>query len=246
MDPLCENFRARCRARFVAVAAVCLSALGHAADARARWRRRRTASAEHVNYATSCTSPAKVLRDNPRVRRALQHKYRRLFVDEFQDTDPVQAEIVFLLAARARRREPGPPTGARPLRPGSLFVVGDPKQSIYRFRRADIEIYNIVRERFGDTAFGRVLPLTMNFRSVPALASGRIRVFSKRFPRPPTRRAPRFFALDSNDRGPQPRAVSSRSPIPVEKDETLDLDAGRIAPTSAPRWMPAGGSSATS
>ena len=70
----------------------------------------------------------------------------------------------------ARVRTADASTGAAlPLRPGALFVVGDPKQSIYRFRRADIDIYNIVRERFSDPAIGRVLPLTMNFRSVPAL-----------------------------------------------------------------------------
>ena len=65
-----------------------------------------------------------------------------------------------------------------PLRPGALFVVGDPKQSIYRFRRADIDIYNIVRERFSDPGVGRVLPLTMNFRSVPALCEWANEVFA--------------------------------------------------------------------
>ena len=53
------------------------------------------------------------------------------------------------------------------LDPGRLFVVGDPKQSIYRFRRADIQLYGVVKERFRD--FGRVLELTTNFRSRPAI-----------------------------------------------------------------------------
>ncbi|MDQ3211547.1 MAG: UvrD-helicase domain-containing protein, partial [Acidobacteriota bacterium] len=52
-----------------------------------------------LNYGDLLNLTAKVLRENPQVRRALQRKYRYLFVDEFQDTDPVQAEIVFLLAA---------------------------------------------------------------------------------------------------------------------------------------------------
>jgi len=117
---------------------------------------------------------AKLLRDNPRVRRDLGERYRRLLVDEFQDTDPLQAEIVLLLAS-----EPASPTEgeASPSahsdwrqvvpRPGALFVVGDPKQSIYRFRRADIQLYGIVKERFRE--FGRVLELTTNFRSRPAI-----------------------------------------------------------------------------
>ena len=83
-----------------------------------------------------------------------------------------------------------------PLRPGALFVVGDPKQSIYRFRRADIDIYNIVRERFSDPAVGRVVPLTMNFRSVPQLCEWANEVFQTRFPAEPTAHAPRFAALD--------------------------------------------------
>jgi len=99
-----------------------------------------------LNYGDLLQLTARVLRENADVRRALQEKYRWLFVDEFQDTDPVQAEIMFLLSGESE------PTGGSAqsdsdwrkarLRPGALFVVGDPKQSIYRFRRADIDIYN--------------------------------------------------------------------------------------------------------
>ena len=86
-------------------------------------------------------------------------------MDEFQDTDPIQAEVILLLA--------GAPSAERdwtrvPLRPGALFVVGDPKQSIYRFRRADIDIYQRVRQRIEATG-GQVATLTACFRSVPAL-----------------------------------------------------------------------------
>ncbi len=102
---------------------------------------------------------AKLLRERADVRKALQAKHRWLFVDEFQDTDPVQAEIVFLLAAEepeasAVSRKTHAPLDWRSvaLRPGALFVVGDPKQSIYRFRRADIEIYNLVRTRIAESA----------------------------------------------------------------------------------------------
>src|SRR5206468_5381471 len=106
-----------------------------------------------LNYGDLLNLTARVLRGNARVRRALQQKYRHLFVDEFQDTDPVQAEIVFWLAeatdvAAKSMKTNSPDWRKVPVRPGALFVVGDPKQSIYRFRRADIDIYNIVRERF--------------------------------------------------------------------------------------------------
>ncbi|MBI3401607.1 MAG: UvrD-helicase domain-containing protein [Acidobacteria bacterium] len=87
------------------------------------------------------------------VRRHLQQKFMRIFVDEFQDTDPIQAEILLLLAGNV---------------PGKLFIVGDPKQAIYRFRGADVETYWRVRDQLRD-AGGRVLQLTTSYRSVPAI-----------------------------------------------------------------------------
>jgi ATP-dependent helicase/nuclease subunit A len=109
---------------------------------------------------------AKLLREHPSVRDELGERFRYLLVDEFQDTDPIQAEVCLLLASESgqgnlwQRVTP---------RPGALFVVGDPKQSIYRFRRADIQIYELVKRRFEE--FGAVLALTTNFRSVPAIAA---------------------------------------------------------------------------
>jgi ATP-dependent helicase/nuclease subunit A len=111
---------------------------------------------------------AQLLRGNPRVRRDLGARYRRLLVDEFQDTDPLQAEIVLLLSSEPATEPTGGPEWLHAVpRPGALFVVGDPKQSIYRFRRADIQLYGIVKERFRE--FGEVLELTTNFRSRPAI-----------------------------------------------------------------------------
>jgi hypothetical protein len=78
------------------------------------------------------------------VRADLARRFTHYFVDEFQDTDPLQAEILMLLVADDpaqrdwRAAVPGP---------GRLFVVGDPKQSIYRFRRADVAIYEQIKER---------------------------------------------------------------------------------------------------
>ena len=121
---------------------------------------------------------ARLLRENSRVRTQLGGRYRRLLVDEFQDTDPLQAEIMMLLSAdpdagsEGSAEEGGGSDEAadwriqRP-RPGALFVVGDPKQSIYRFRRADIQLYGFVRDRFED--FGEVLTLSTNFRSRPPI-----------------------------------------------------------------------------
>jgi ATP-dependent helicase/nuclease subunit A len=169
-------------------------------------RARESAAAERrrlnsLNYSDLLNLTARVLRENKSVRRALQHKFRYLLVDEFQDTDPVQAEILFWLAednAASPDNNSDDDWRKVRLRPGALFVVGDPKQSIYRFRRADIDIYNIVRRRFSDPAVGRVLPLTLNFRSSPQLCKWANEVFQTRFPAEPTMHSPRFAALDAN------------------------------------------------
>ncbi len=90
---------------------------------------------------------------NETVRQHLQRAFTRIFVDEFQDTDPIQAEILLLLADG---------------QPGKLFIVGDPKQAIYRFRGTDVETYWRVRDQLGRQG-GRTLQLTTSFRSVPPI-----------------------------------------------------------------------------
>ena len=106
-----------------------------------------------------------LVRNHDAVRRAAQQRYERIFVDEFQDTDPLQAEILLLLASG----DPDEPDWRKVTpAPGRLFLVGDPKQSIYRFRRADIRTYRHVTTQLA----GRGVPmvaLTTSFRAVPAL-----------------------------------------------------------------------------
>jgi ATP-dependent helicase/nuclease subunit A len=103
-----------------------------------------------------------LLRDNTEVRRELQTRFKFILVDEFQDTDPVQAEIVTLL-------DEG--------KPGKLFIVGDPKQSIYSFRGADIELYAATLRKIGKG--GKVLQFQQNFRSASTILDWVNAVFSK-------------------------------------------------------------------
>jgi exodeoxyribonuclease-5 len=102
-----------------------------------------------------------LLRYEP-VRQALANRFCHVLVDEFQDTDPLQIEILWRLC--------GDPAAdrnanalARKLRPGALFLVGDPKQAIYRFRGADVNAYVAAREAMGRKAF---IEITANFRSL--------------------------------------------------------------------------------
>jgi ATP-dependent helicase/nuclease subunit A len=103
-----------------------------------------------------------LLRGQPGIRERLKHEYQAVLVDEFQDTDPVQYEIILYLAERAGRT--GGDWRAIELEPGKLFIVGDPKQSIYAFRRADIEAFERVVEKVAASG-GITYALSTNFRS---------------------------------------------------------------------------------
>ena len=96
-----------------------------------------------------------LLRDDATARLRFQDLYTHILIDEFQDTDPLQAEIAFYLAAMPDANIDGQPWHTVPLTPGKLFIVGDSKQSIYRFRRADIGVTHLVRES------GQLRPLTL-------------------------------------------------------------------------------------
>ena len=103
-----------------------------------------------------------LLRDHQSVRNEVRGDIRYLLVDEFQDTDPLQVELAVLIGGSS---DGAPAWPEAPVGSGRLFFVGDPKQSIYRFRRADIALYQRVRDRFAP----ELVELRHNFRSVPSL-----------------------------------------------------------------------------
>ena len=103
-----------------------------------------------------------LIRDDRGVRVYLQKRYTHLFVDEFQDTDPLQAETIMLLAADDPHEDNW--LNVRPT-PGKLFLVGDPKQSIYKFRRADVTLYQAIVESLTERGV-RLVHLTKSYRAV--------------------------------------------------------------------------------
>jgi ATP-dependent helicase/nuclease subunit A len=118
-----------------------------------------------------------LLRSNSAVREALAKRYSYILVDEYQDTDPIQAEILFLLCGE------GPPSGnwtKLKLRPGQLFIVGDPKQSIFRFRHADIRTYLKAQQSFQRQSSNNLVQIVDNFRSV----QGILKYINERFEAP--------------------------------------------------------------
>ena len=130
---------------------------------------------------------ATLLAGSPDVRRSFRSRYTHILVDEFQDTDPVQAQLLLLLTASDPDETDW--RRCRPV-PGSLFVVGDPKQSLYRFRRADIVTYASVKEIIESA--GAVLALTTNFRSRGDLVDWANGIFQAEFPPTPTLQSPSF------------------------------------------------------
>ena len=115
-----------------------------------------------------------LLRNHPDVRQQVHDRTPRLLVDEFQDTDPLQAEILFYITNK--KEDINDWRDAEPT-PGSLFIVGDDKQSIYRFRRADINVFDAVVSHVEETG-GSVELLSRNFRSLGNLLT----FFNETFP----------------------------------------------------------------
>ena len=106
-----------------------------------------------------------LVRDYPDVREHLNSRFTHIFIDEFQDTDPLQVEIMLLLAASNAGESDWRKVQ---ISGGQLFIVGDPKQSIYRFRRADVQLYEEVKKILTESGV-RLLHLQTNFRSVQPL-----------------------------------------------------------------------------
>jgi ATP-dependent helicase/nuclease subunit A len=165
----------------------CLEAIRPALDIYDRLR----AQSAKLNYQDLLMRAADLLRDKPNIREYFRNRFSHLLVDEFQDTDPVQAEVMMLLTAS----DPSQTDWKKcsPTR-GSLFVVGDPKQSIYRFRRADIVTYNKVKEIIVESG-GLLVRLQANFRTVPSLIEWINKSFEKQFPISPSPQAPAYVPL---------------------------------------------------
>ncbi len=143
-----------------------------------------------------------LLRNHPSVRARVKHSYRAILVDEFQDTDPVQYEIVLYLAERSGSAKMS--WHELDLEPGKLFIVGDPKQSIYAFRRADIEAFERVVEKIV-AGGGAVYSLVTNFRSDGAVLSVANDLFDRLF-------QPESHVQPANERlTPQPQRKSELS-----------------------------------
>ena len=199
--------------------------------------RRRFIERGLVSYDGLLARSRDLLRDYPAIRRALKAQFNALLVDEFQDTDPVQYELILYLA-EAEGEEARHWQDLR-LEPGKLFIVGDPKQSIYAFRRADIQAYDAVVDDLVLVQGDRET-LETNFRSHDRVLAPINACFARLFPNTPVK-------------GLQPRneplvvANSSLPPLPGEgveirlvrpESEEADADtATRCEAEAVARWL---------
>lgn len=179
-----------------------------------------------LNYQDLLLQTARLLRDKPAVRRYFRERFTHLLVDEFQDTDPVQAQIMLLLTASDPKEQNW--RKCRPV-PGSLFVVGDPKQSIYRFRRADIVTYNQVKEII-TASDGAVLSLTTNFRTRGEIVEWNNGIFAASFPSTADRYSPAACGMQvGREEGPAGELNQIRVlTVPEEycgKDDAVEYEA---------------------
>jgi ATP-dependent helicase/nuclease subunit A len=105
-----------------------------------------------------------ILINHPDIRDNEKNAFKAIMIDEFQDNNALQKDLLFLLAEKSGRKEKSVPAAAD-INPGKLFFVGDEKQSIYRFRGADVSVFRTLQEELSAAA----LPLSTNYRSSPAL-----------------------------------------------------------------------------
>ncbi len=148
---------------------------------------------------------ARLLDEQPEVAQRLRRSYRQILVDEFQDTDPLQCKIVERLALDGPEEE----------RPG-LFIVGDPKQSIYGWRSADLQAYEDFVQKLMAMG-GQRGSLVVNFRSVPAILHAVDRAVAPVM-REEAGRQPRFEALvpcDKLEHEPGYRSPAGRAPVEI-------------------------------
>ena len=150
------------------------------ADAFSRWAAAAQLAQGRLDFTDLLGRLRDLLASDLAARAALQARFTYVLVDEFQDTDPLQAEIVFLLC---ERRPLASDWRGVVLQPGKLFVVGDPKQSIYRFRRADIGMYDQVKQLVAGQpdGSGALEVISQNFRTTPAVVNWVNNVFSAVF-----------------------------------------------------------------
>ena len=186
---------------------------------------RRKNEAGVLDYVDLLVKAAEALRQNASLRSYFRRKFRAIIVDEYQDTDPLQVEIIETLAGFSGGEIEDPKLG-----PASYVVVGDPKQSIYRFRRADASIFAAACEAAKTRPGVELVSLTQNFRSTPAILRFVNRFFSGTIKKSQYGQPDYEALVPSPSIKDEPSLISLRFTMPAEADSAvLEAEASAIA-----------------
>jgi ATP-dependent helicase/nuclease subunit A len=157
------------------------------------------------------------LRDRPGVRHHVRQRFTHLLIDEFQDTDPLQVQVVRAIAGDD---------------PGRLVVVGDAKQSIYRFRRADVALFRRLSAEARERAGHSVLHLVQSFRARPGLLRFANRAFAELISESGEADQPAYEPIvppPGLEEGPAVISLRFEAPALAAGDELLDVEAEALA-----------------
>lgn len=120
-----------------------------------------------LSFDDVAVSAVYLLRTNKELREYYKSKYKFIMIDEFQDNNKLQKDLLYLLAEKEDEHSEGVPT-VEQIKEDKLFFVGDQKQSIYRFRDADVSVFKSLSNELA-SAGGKEFVLPNNFRSEPEL-----------------------------------------------------------------------------
>ena len=212
-DACCEAWTEVFRTATSQVLAGVLEAVRPALDAYRDYKR----STAQLDFDDLIYSARELLRENEDVRKALGKRYWHLLVDEFQDTDPMQTEIFWRLCGDPADEAPDADWSGFQIRPGALFLVGDPKQAIYRFRGADVAAYMRARDALIAQDPETLLHISTNFRSRAPI----LEYVNERFEAPlsASEGQPGFTALDAFHEAPEGWPCVATLDVEVEPDE---------------------------
>ena len=212
-DACCEAWTEVFRTATSQVLAVILEEVRPALDAYRDYKR----STAQLDFDDLIYSARELLRENEDVRKALGKRYSHLLVDEFQDTDPMQTEIFWRLCGDPADESPDADWFSFQIRPGALFLVGDPKQAIYRFRGADVAAYMRARDALIAQDPETLLHISTNFRSRAPI----LEYVNERFEAPlsASEGQPGFTALDAFHEAPEGWPCVATLDVEVEPDE---------------------------
>jgi ATP-dependent helicase/nuclease subunit A len=177
----------------------------------------------------------------PDIRGAYKAMFRAIMIDEFQDNNSLQRDLIFLLAEKPGRNAPGVPRTLEELSPGKMFFVGDEKQSIYRFRGADVSVFRSLSKTLSDNS-AQALNLIYNYRSDPPLVNAFNRIFGGLDPHGAEPAGPGVFLRDDGSAGDFEAAYTRiHSPLPHKAEGKPPvyfcfLDEDRI-PKNDPRGL---------